>query len=614
MPQVPARGMFAPFVEVVYGQYCVIRDLVRDKRTFQPVFVIWIAAFGGALHAPVTTFFYLKLGATEEDIGWIGILINAAAPVLAPIYGRMFDVIGGFYIMVLSCALCAVGCLIRGIATDVSGLYVGGLVLGLGAFNMTTTTLAYLAATVDVKKRTAVISSFLMQVTVIKLIAKALYPLWHWFLTACLYLTDDLFVDQLSMAVCTLFCFYGVFALLVFGKEVKETEEKRLQQRRWKHTSATSAVSEVSFDDSTSAEARLIDAVSETRFGDDDAAEREFESQRQTHLQRLQERVNMPEHVPAKSILNRHFVLYGVATSLQVFAASTINVIWPLFLHERYNWASKEYAYALLASSVVTTIALASFPVIQDRLGATASGISLSMLGGFFVTVAFLWTAPNAYAATIHVLLACVGMFMVGALEPCIKTAMSLGMATSSQGMSFGVMSALSGVGDIAANAVSPRLFAMTKQVSMLNASVVDAENDTAGKHIVRLLHYGSDGALPFLLVGILLWVCAFLILLARKRSLREHQTAPGHTSHREMPSSSMDHGVIGHGQHGGALERFGTSPQPNTNVSRSRSSSVSSLRDGPASPSPSSAPHAPLLERTASDERVRRNRRGIMS
>jgi hypothetical protein len=30
-----------------------------------PMLVIWGASFGGALHAPVTTFFYLKLGATE---------------------------------------------------------------------------------------------------------------------------------------------------------------------------------------------------------------------------------------------------------------------------------------------------------------------------------------------------------------------------------------------------------------------------------------------------------------------------------------------------------------------------------------------------------------------
>jgi hypothetical protein len=36
------------------------------------VLTVWFAFFGGSLHSPVTTFFYMQLDATNTDIGWIG--------------------------------------------------------------------------------------------------------------------------------------------------------------------------------------------------------------------------------------------------------------------------------------------------------------------------------------------------------------------------------------------------------------------------------------------------------------------------------------------------------------------------------------------------------------
>lgn len=36
-----------------------------------PVLTVWFAFFGGSLHSPVTTFFYLQLEASDTDIGVI---------------------------------------------------------------------------------------------------------------------------------------------------------------------------------------------------------------------------------------------------------------------------------------------------------------------------------------------------------------------------------------------------------------------------------------------------------------------------------------------------------------------------------------------------------------
>ena len=49
----------------------LLRLLWGDYRFRIPLLVIWVASFGGALHAPVTTYFYLEVGASETAIGAI---------------------------------------------------------------------------------------------------------------------------------------------------------------------------------------------------------------------------------------------------------------------------------------------------------------------------------------------------------------------------------------------------------------------------------------------------------------------------------------------------------------------------------------------------------------
>ena len=45
-----------------------------------PVLLLWVAVFGGSLHAPCTTFFYLSVGASQEQVG----NISAVRPPIPP--------------------------------------------------------------------------------------------------------------------------------------------------------------------------------------------------------------------------------------------------------------------------------------------------------------------------------------------------------------------------------------------------------------------------------------------------------------------------------------------------------------------------------------------------
>ena len=46
-------------------------ELLRDSRFRAPLISIYVATAGGALHDPVTTFFYLELGASTQQLGEI---------------------------------------------------------------------------------------------------------------------------------------------------------------------------------------------------------------------------------------------------------------------------------------------------------------------------------------------------------------------------------------------------------------------------------------------------------------------------------------------------------------------------------------------------------------
>ena len=61
----------------------------RECRT--PMVVTWMAVFGGALHTPVVTFFFLKLEMTPVEMGMAGFITTTGSLLLTPVYGWLLD-------------------------------------------------------------------------------------------------------------------------------------------------------------------------------------------------------------------------------------------------------------------------------------------------------------------------------------------------------------------------------------------------------------------------------------------------------------------------------------------------------------------------------------------
>lgn len=67
------------------AQWAIALMFWRNPMFRYPLVVVWVASIGGALHEPVVTFFYLKVGATEMDIGMLGLVKTIGTLVLAPL-------------------------------------------------------------------------------------------------------------------------------------------------------------------------------------------------------------------------------------------------------------------------------------------------------------------------------------------------------------------------------------------------------------------------------------------------------------------------------------------------------------------------------------------------
>ena len=78
-------------LSVLKQQLRVVHYFFSDTRMAVPMWIIWVASFGGSLHAPVTTFFLLELDLTEIQIGQVGFFISAGSILLAPLYGYFLD-------------------------------------------------------------------------------------------------------------------------------------------------------------------------------------------------------------------------------------------------------------------------------------------------------------------------------------------------------------------------------------------------------------------------------------------------------------------------------------------------------------------------------------------
>jgi MFS family permease len=530
------RSLCAAVGDTVTAQRELVVFLWNDPRFRPPLIVIWVASFGGALHAPVTTFFCLKVGATDEDLGMIGLFWNFGGLFMPPFYGWLLDTRGGYLPMMISIVLCSVGCLVRGLATNVTELYIAAAILGLGGINLWTTVCSYIAANTPPERRSLVVSGYLFQVTSVRIVGTSLYPLWYRGLTAIWPGEDDeisLFRDRLSMGVCTFFCFFGLFELLFFGAAVRGTRPL--------------------------AETKLLDAEHQ-------ASSEAEHGQSNKEQQRSRARSPSPAS-PGKAgrIYGDGgwfgpFVVVCLALCSQSMAHSVGSTLWPLFVRDRFGWSSAEFSYLLMVSSVCSTASVAALPTFEATLGRVRTAALAMSTAGFFSFAAFAIASGGSSSSSegaadsggdgtlsaailAHGGAAVLFFAAIALLEPSLKSLASTTRAASEGGRSFGILASVIAFGNSVGSVFGTRLYAATKDAGYVDAGgaehlpLHDASADVLMKNASSSSSVGVvtppppedgwlfarqpqlaqlivPGALPFVVVSVLLVVSAVCFVI----------------------------------------------------------------------------------------------------
>jgi len=291
-------------------------------------------------------------------------------------------------------------------------LIVSNIILGLGAGNLWIVVLSYLTCNCPVDIRSLVISGYLTQVTTLNLLGKSCYPLWNSFLLNGLQISGILLRYRITMSVCTFFCLFGLVALM-YNKTIK-----RNPVIVHKHKSL---IMLKSMDDIESALTSDI--------------------------------------IPSVEPQYTAFAILSIILIIHSISVTVVKVLWPLFLYDNFGWTDGEYAYVISFDSLISIGAIASFPVIEKRIGRFRTATISALLAAFFGIVGFSFHNTKSIIV-LHVLMVVLFIGCTAILEPNIKYLTSLYMPQTFQGLTFGVMSTLNGLGNIVGNLAGTFLYA----------------------------------------------------------------------------------------------------------------------------------------------------------
>ena len=539
----------APYDGVLPSQIRTLRLFLSHAPTRTPAIVLYVASFGGALHAAVTTYYYLAVGATGTDIGRLGFVMSAGALVGAPLSGATLDAYGPWAPLSVTAAACAGGCLWRGVATSVPSLRMGVALLGVGV-NMWTVVLGHLVKSFPPSMRSEVLSGFGVQIAVLQLVGKGVFPMVEYSLHHIVGLEDTLLRYRIHMGVCTFFCFYGTFALFWDRKNVtcgtfctvegdSSTDAIRSEQshidelddlegggRSTANSLQSASVSLVlpskefelvsmsNHDDSKSVPSTPLDDPGNslsTSFISSSSSFLNESSSLQVQKSRMLRTIESNSTQKRKQFTIT--ITLTLALLLQSVASTVLSVLWPLLAYDRFNLSVHTFGILTFMSSLASTGAVAAFPIIErlekigGRVRCAAWGFgACSVLCLLFCFCSFgdLWSGvemnpSGAFHATLCF------------LEPSLKSILSLVVNSSpiapaskgsSLGGTMGFMQSLGNIGGMVGNIAGTVLYKFSKDI----ASSENAERTTRGQRFIQ------GGSLPFVVIAYMMAGVSILI------------------------------------------------------------------------------------------------------
>ena len=459
-------------------QLAVLRQFCLPKYRLA-MCVVWATALGGAMHEPAVPFFYLGLGLSAAQIGQAGGILTAGSLLLSPVYGWLFDKKSAELALVLAISLCGGGCLLRALATGPSTVLLAALVMSVdGSFE--SLVLAYVVRDTAPSQlhKGAVISAFLVQVQLVRIIGRALYPAWNWLVRVSFGVDDvsDAAVEaavgngratglhhllrfRLVLGSCVVPCVVGFFMLLChyFGPHSRRQPQ---------------VVSEV-------------------------GAEHKLESIGPQSSQTVSSHVSDARGSLAPAAAPTGGAVCALTTALvcQGASAALLYVLWPLFLHAHFGVDDVDFAPLLLAASLASATALALAAPLQRWLGgpirtAAIAGIS----AGLGAPAAFAMQCPDSLL--LHTALVLPTAAAISLLEASLKAGASELAPIRWQGSTFGVMASLIGIGSVVASVGGSMLYEHSLGPLQEQGQVGGGGGSHHERNLTRATHDGHDALL----------------------------------------------------------------------------------------------------------------------
>ena len=424
--------MLSVFRAAWLEQTALAWELLSDRRTRAPFETICLAAFGSSLHEAVTSFFYLGIGANPSDIGTIQSVMLVVGLVSAPLVGAHMDARGAVGPMIATSLACAVGCLLRGLATTVWHLHASSAILGFGGVELVVAT--YLSTVLGRPRRSSVLSGLVVQTGALRLMAKAFFPL----LAAALALVlpdREVARYRVALSFCWAFCFYGVVRI------------------------------------STSRSDLVVGPL-----GTYNANEERMSAAGASR------KTPPPFRSPPRPFVP--FALAASAVSATAAASTVASILWPLTVRDRFGWGAKEYSVLVLLSEIGRIKVTSLVPHWERRWGrvrpalavasvSIASTLALVGIGAALKAAegegdlrrlgieAASGPSVVSSVALAHAALALAHLVALRCLEVMVRSLATLALAPSWTSRSFGIAASLSAGGGVFGSMAGTRLYSV---------------------------------------------------------------------------------------------------------------------------------------------------------
>ncbi len=462
-------------------QRAALSFVISSPRVLVPAAVRWVERLGGGLNSPVLPFFMLALNLSPSQMGMLSTISVVSSLVPAPAYGYVQDRFGTFFPIIVASITCGLGCSFEGLATGFGMLTCARIFQGIGGYNLPSVINAHITAHAPPNRRALVLSAFTAQCLCLRICGQLLYLPWDMMLRQ--FDLGRMLRFRITLSMCSLFCWFGVVALLVAGRHLRERTVEPLEM--------AADELEPKVQDDRPAKA------TETRTSSTAAVAAGSKS------------VSSAEHATVST------TLLGVGPCLLVLLLvacydSLLQTTWPLFINTHYGWSEQEFAPLLFTSTAASAIAVALYPRLHAACGDVGAVLLLACTLSICALLAY--TLKTVELAPYNVALVLVANGCIAALVPAVNALASTMVSPDFLGRLFAAMNVTLSLGRSLAGLVGASLYELSVGLPAGGTEGISMLADTWWQAALGPLARG--GALPVVLLAPLTVTVAIILYI----------------------------------------------------------------------------------------------------